>query len=214
MPGRFLPRSRWRGFGVYNLPTEFYLCSYLFDGVRLEGTTLLSVLAKILLTASSIAPVSLTYAWVAYMQEESRVAWISLSVGIAAVLSCLGILRYARDTLEEVPFQLGSIEPVDNEHIGFMLLYILPLFTDSITTLHWEIWLPVIIVFAIIIGTGFGYYFNPLLGLLQWHFYRVTSTDGVTYVIITRKHIRSVAEELRVGQLTEYMLLDLGRRDG
>jgi hypothetical protein len=74
--------------------------------------------------------------------------------------------------------------------------------------------LPVIIVFAVIVGTGFGYYFNPLLGLLQWHFYRVTSTDGVTYVLITRKHIRSVVEELKVGQLTEYMLLDLGARDG
>jgi hypothetical protein len=48
-----------------------------------------------------------------------------------------------------------------------------------------------------------------LLSVLGWHFYKVTSDDGVTYVLVTRNQIRTASEPLQVGQLTEYILLDL-----
>src|SRR5215217_2273331 len=81
----------------------------------------------------------------------------------------------------------------------------------KIEALNWELWVPIVVVFAIIIGTGYGYHFNPLLGIMRWHFYKVTSEDGVTYVLITKKHLRTAAGIHRVGQLTEYILLDLER---
>jgi hypothetical protein len=46
--------------------------------------------------------------------------------------------------------------------------------------------------------------------MLGWHFYKVTTSDGVTYVLITRKQLRRAAELMQVGQLTEYILIDLG----
>jgi hypothetical protein len=170
---------------------------------------MLSKIARLILTASAIAPVSFTYAWVAFMQSQYRIALISVVTGVVAVIACIGVLSYARSHIESLPFQATAIEPADTESMGFMLLYILPLFTDSVSSLHWELWIPIIIVFSVIVATGFGYHFNPLLGLMQWHFYKVTSKDGVSYVLITKKYIRSAAQELRVGQLTEYILLDL-----
>ncbi len=92
-----------------------------------------------------------------------------------------------------------------------MLLYLLPLFTDKINTLNWELWIPVIAIFSFITAFGYSYHFNPLLGLMGWHFYKVESTDGVTFVLITKKHLRTAADTLMVGQLTEYILLDLER---
>jgi hypothetical protein len=170
---------------------------------------MLSKLARLLLTASSIAPVSFTYAWVAFVQGDKRVALWAVVVGLIAVVMCIGLLRYAQKNLEALDFRTKSIEPADSENLGFMLLYLLPLFTGKISDLHWELWIPIIAVFSVIIATGFGYHFNPLLSILQWHFYRVTSQDGVTYVLITKKHIRTAAGHLSVGQLTEYILLDL-----
>jgi hypothetical protein len=120
------------------------------------------------------------------------------------------VLSFAQKNLEALQFKAKSIEPADSESFGFMLLYLLPLFTDKIGTLNWELWIPIIVVFSIITVTGYGYHFNPLLGILQWHFYKVTSEDGVTYVLITRKHLRTAVGPLRVGQLTEYILIDLG----
>jgi hypothetical protein len=171
---------------------------------------MLSTLARLMLTASSIAPVGFTYAWVAYMQCQGRVAIVAGALGLFAVVCCLIVLRVARKYLEAIPFKSKEIEAADAENIGFMLLYLLPLFTEKIEGLHWELWVPTLIVFGIIIATGYGYHFNPLLGILRWHFYKITSTDGVTYVIITKKHIRAASQSLTVGQLTEYILIDLG----
>jgi len=119
-------------------------------------------------------------------------------------------LGFAQRNIESFDFAPQTIEAADTESLGFMLLYLFPLFTDQISNLHWELWAPIIAIFSVIIATGHSYHFNPLLGLAQWHFYKVTSSDGVSYVLITKKHIRTAAEHLRVGQLTDYMLLDLG----
>jgi hypothetical protein len=62
------------------------------------------------------------------------------------------------------------------------------------------------------VATGAGYHFNPLLSILGWHFYKITSTEGVKYVLVTRKYIRTAADIIAVGQLTDYMLVDLGGR--
>lgn len=170
---------------------------------------MLSGLARMMLTASAIAPVSLVYAWVSFMQDEMLVAATAAGVALSALAACLTVLRVARKELERLPFSAQEIEPADSENIGFMLLYILPLFTDKINTLNWGIWVPIIAIFSVITATGYGYHFNPLLGLLRWHFYKITSKEGVTYVLITKKHIRKASQNLKVGQLTEYILLDL-----
>lgn len=171
---------------------------------------MLSVFARLVLTATSIAPVGLTYAWVSLMQGEPRIALYAAATSAVAVFMCQVILRIARSRLEALPFACKEIEAADSENLGFMVLYLLPLFTDKIATLNWEIWIPTIVIFGGIIGLGYGYHFNPLLGLLGWHFYKVTSENGVKYVVITKKYIRSAAERLTVGQLTEYILIDLG----
>ena len=65
------------------------------------------------------------------------------------------------------------------------------------------------IVFVLVVSTGYGYHFNPLLGLLGWHFYKVGTEEGVTYVLITKKELRSAKQCLTVGQLTEYIVIDI-----
>ena len=55
--------------------------------------------------------------------------------------------------------------------------------------------------------------FSPLLGLLGWHFYKVSSTEGVSYVLVTKKQIRNTGQINNVGQLTDYILIDLGDGD-
>ena len=49
-----------------------------------------------------------------------------------------------------------------------------------------------------------------MLGLMGWHFYKVESAEHVTFILITKKHLRTAATQIKVGQLTEYILLDLG----
>lgn len=106
-------------------------------------------------------------------------------------------------------FKAMTIEAADRENTALLLLYVMPLFTSQFDTLDWQFWIPTIVIFAVITATGYNYHFNPLLGLIGWHFYKVVSSEGVTFVLITKKQIRTAATKIKVGQLTEYVLLDL-----
>lgn len=85
----------------------------------------------------------------------------------------------------------------------------MPLFTSQFSTLDWEFWIPTVVIFAVITATGYNYHFNPMLGLLGWHFYKVESSEGVTFILITKKRLRTAANAITVGNLTEYILLDM-----
>lgn len=171
---------------------------------------MLNWLAKLLLTSTAIAPVLLTYAWVAYQAGETQQAIALLASCLGLIVICLGMLRYANRHLERVAFVASTVEAADRENMGFLLLYLLPLFTAEFTTLNWQVWVPAIVIFAGVVATGYSYHFNPLLGLMGWHFYKVGTDEGITYILITKKQLRNATETMTVGQLTEYIVIDIG----
>ena len=67
-----------------------------------------------------------------------------------------------------------------------------------------------LLIFTVVTSTGYSYHFNPLLGVMKWHFYKVGTPKGVTYVLITKKELRHASQLLTVAQLTEYIVIDLG----
>lgn len=171
---------------------------------------MLSRLARLMLTATAIAPVLLTYAWVALQSGNSRMA-VGLGFGcVALIIICWLLLRYARRNLERMSFKPVKIEAADRENIAFLILYLLPLFTAQFKDSQWNIWIPVVLVFSAVVSTGYSYHFNPLLGLMGWHFYKAETEEGVTYVLITKRQLRKAKETVEIGQLTEYIVLDLG----
>jgi len=171
---------------------------------------MLNSLARLLLTSTALAPVGLTYAWVAWVQGSKCWAFGILGVSIFLVTVCMLLLWRAQKRLAVTNFRPASIEAADHENTAFLLLYVMPLFTSKFDTLDWQFWVPTVVIFAVITATGYNYHFNPLLGLMGWHFYKVQSPEGVTFILITKKHLRTAATELKVGQLTEYILLDMG----
>lgn len=171
---------------------------------------MLSRVAKLMLTSTAIAPVLLTYAWVAFQSGKSCVVLILAASCVALVFVCWLLLRYAKNNLERMSFKPVSVEAADRENMGFLLLYLLPLFTAQFDTLNWNVWIPAILIFAAVVATGYSYHFNPLLGLMGWHFYKVGTAEGVTYVLITKKQLRNATDTVEIGQLTEYIVLDLG----
>lgn len=170
---------------------------------------MLNGFARLLLTSTALAPVGFIYAWVSLI--AGNYATSTLFVAISAVLAilCLWLLRYAQKHLESIEFEPKTIEAADKENVGLLLLYLLPLFGSHIEAINWLVWTPAILIFALVVATGYGYHFNPLLGLMGWHFYKVGTEEGVTYIMITKKQLRAAKTKLVVGQLTEYIVLDL-----
>ena len=177
----------------------------------MEGVVL-NWIAKMLLTSTAIAPVLITYAWVAFQSEKMDEVFILLGVCFLLIAICLGMLRYAKGNLERVGFSATTVEAADRENMGFLLLYLLPLFTAPFDALNWQVWIPAVLIFGAVVATGYNYHFNPLLGLMGWHFYKVGTKEGITYVLITKKQLRNTTNAIAVGQLTEYIVMDIGER--
>lgn len=171
---------------------------------------MLSSLAKVMLTSTAITPVLFTYAYAAYRAGAYGQCWLLIAFGGVLFNLCLFMLSYSQKNLERIDFTITKAEIADRENIGFLLLYLLPLFTSSFSSLNWSVWVPVTAVLAAVIGTGYSYHFNPLLGIMRWHFYKVETQEGISYVLITKKQLRSAMTVKGIGQLTEYIVLDLG----
>jgi hypothetical protein len=169
---------------------------------------MLSVFAKLILTSTALAPVLVTYAWVCW-RTGGTVLPVVLIVACGGLV-CLAdfIVRYSVKNFEPLSFKVTSVEAADRENFAFLLLYLMPLFTSPLDKVNWEIALPVIIVFGAVVATGYNYHFNPLLGFLGWHFYKVGTLEGVTYVLITRKQLRNASQISSVVHLTEYIVVD------
>lgn len=166
-----------------------------------------SAAARFILTLTALAPVAFTYAW-AFWSQDKR---LSLGLGcICAIMivACITLLNKARSLVEEVSVDISSAETADRENFSLLLLYISPLFADKISDLNWSLWAPIIIVFGVITATGYNYHYSPLLGMLKWHAYRVTASNGITYALLTKRQLRSALGTIKVRQLTEYVLIE------
>lgn len=170
---------------------------------------MLNPIYKIILTATAMSPVGLVFAWIQFQNENYISSAFFLLFAVFLFWLCYKLIARAQKKLEHLNFSIETVEAADRESIGFLLLYILPLFTASLDKLNWQIWIPIIIIFSIIVGTGYSYHFNPLLNLLGWHFYKVTTPEGVIYVLLTKKELRNTKKKFKVVQLTEYIVLDV-----
>jgi hypothetical protein len=169
---------------------------------------MLSQAARLTLVLTSFAPVLLTLAVLRFVRDESPER--AAGYVVAAILltaTCLLLLRFSRLQLERLPFVVRSIKTADKEILSFVLTYLLPFASDS------RVFEPTVVLFVfllllVVVWTSHSYHFNPLLGMFGYHFYEVQSTDSITFVLITRRTLRSCAGETQVVQLTDYIVLD------
>lgn len=131
--------------------------------------------------------------------------WIFLvSLGLA-------LLVFVKKHLEKLSFSFSSVEVADRESLGLLVVYLVPLLRTSFSDLEYLVLVPAVAIFLALALTGHNYHFNPLLRLFRWNFYKVSTSEGVTYILITRKTLRSAVGTITVGQLTGYTLIDLER---
>lgn len=170
-----------------------------------------SSFTKLLLVMTALSPIALVYGWVAYSEHFYWASLALLSSCIFLTFSTLVVLGVSEKYLERFEFKFTSVEPVDQENVTFLLFYLSPLFVDKLGSLNFNVLIPALAIYALLTATSYSYHFNPLLALMGWHFFKVTTPEGVTYVLLTTKKINNVDSISEVGQLTDYMLIDLTR---
>lgn len=175
---------------------------------------MLSRVAKVLLVLTAFAPALLTFAFVQWRRHQFY-PWGMTGLLVAVLLSaiCYMVLSEATRQLEIVDSHLRSIKTADTEIVGYVLSYLVPLANLSSPQLDPLVLAFVAIFFLFIVATSHSYHFNPLMSLLGYHFYEITDETSVSYVLITRRSLRSAKKTAHVVQLSEYILLDVDKSD-
>ena len=167
----------------------------------------MNIIGNLLLTGTSIAPVFFVYAIASAFGKDFCAAAVFAVLGAFLFIAGYSLLAHFRKVLEESTFRFCSIEVVDRESIGLLVLYVLPLFRIKFSELDPLMLIPAVVIFLALALTGHGYHFNPLLNLVGWHFYRAGTPEGVTYVLIAKKKIRNTTSSLTVRHLTPYTVI-------
>ena len=175
----------------------------------------LTIFARLALTATAIAPVGFTYSAVAALNKHYGTMMLLFLGSALLVCVCVYILD-AIKTKSGVNTEASSpedhpitfVEPADRENTAIILLYLMPLFTADFNDLNWIVWVPTILVFAVIAMTSHSYFFNPLLGLFGWHFYRVGTPENVTRLLISKQTLNKGDRTITGIQLSDYVILD------
>jgi len=170
---------------------------------------LLNKLAKASLVATSFAPVLITYAFVLWLGEKPwwKIFTI-IFISIILMFLCFLVLSFAKSKLEIIDFPINSIKTADGEVIGFLLAYLIPFATLTSESVNGKVLLFIFSLFILLIWSTNSYHINPLLTIMGYHFYEVTTTNNITFLLITKRDLRNTASVKKVVQLTEYMVFD------
>lgn len=165
-------------------------------------------LARLLLTASSIAPVCATLFFIGYVKDTVWLMQYSLCVGIASWLLAIGLIQYAEKQLEPLTKNIISVSPANKEVTNYFLSYLFPLLgTDSIAeNKAYALFFYLSLLFYISFSENYN--FNPVLSLIGYKFYEAEDDTGVGFVLISKSVITDIKDiKFTVIQLTDYTFL-------
>lgn len=170
---------------------------------------MLGRLIRILLALTAIAPLSVSLAYI-YATRDANIQY-ALIAGLFCVLLGAGsiwIIQTAQSTLEHLPVVIKKAKSADKEVIGFFVAYALPLVFRGQSSQDLGAWLVAGTMLLFVLWSTHSMQVNPVLGMFGYHFYEVETSDGITYLLITRSKISSVLSIGNVVQLSEYGILE------
>lgn len=177
---------------------------------------MLNLFAKFLLVLTALSPVLGGVAVNQFAKGTSWTKWAPwLGAAILLVILCWVLLQYTAKNAQRHSFTISEFESKDMETIVFLLAYLIPFVSaDSIMfTNEWMTGLYIFaIIFLVIVHAG-AFHFNPVMGLLGYHFYSVKNTEGISYLLISKREIRRTGVSIQTVQLAPNINLNTGGRN-
>ncbi|MBD2822864.1 hypothetical protein ID852_19790 [Xenorhabdus sp. 42] len=152
----------------------------------------LSKFARLALTATSVAPVCITLAYLAFIQKKYITLGVYVTIGIVSVGLCVLILEYSIRHSGYTTKKIKAATPANKEVTNYFLTYLFPLLSTSGTFLDWKIAVFFYVSLLVYVSFSEGYSFNPLLSFFGYKFYEAEDETGVNFVLITKKDLFSV----------------------
>lgn len=174
---------------------------------------MLNRLAKFLLVSTSLSPILGAVAVNQYALGRSWSSWFPwLAVAILLVLICWLLLQYAAKNAQKHRFRIEQFESSDKEVLAFLLAYLLPFISakDMAFEGQWMTGAYILAIIFLVIAHAGAFHFNPVMGLLGYHFYGVKSSEGISQLLISRAELRQPGKEIETVRLAHNIYLHTG----
>ena len=177
---------------------------------------MLNIFAKFLLMATSLSPVLGAVAVNQFARHEPWTRWAGwLVAALFLVFVCWAVLRYAARNAQQHLFHIKEFERNDTEVLAFLLAYLLPFVSSKDMAFTGE-WLTGAYIFGVIFlvfAHAGAFHFNPVMGLLGYHFYSVKNGDGVSQLLISKAELRRPGKDVQTVRLAHGINLHTGVSD-
>ena len=171
---------------------------------------MLSFLGKVVLHAASLIPVFAAYSGCALQKGEIGECLGYLIVcGLLWLLSTTAINQCAK-VCERMRFKYKDIEPIEDFSIIWGL-YCIPLIVSFLTPLECDVIIFVLLMVIIACLLDTNYRLSPMIGVLGWKVYKITTDKGCTYTLLSKRKLREGNKETLIVQITQCTLLDIGQ---
>lgn len=177
---------------------------------------MLNTFAKFLLVSTSLSPVLGAVAVNQFAHNQPWVSWGSwLMVALLLVFLCWALLHYAAKNAQMHLFMIKEFERNDKEVLAFLLAYLLPFISkeNMAFTGEWMTGTYILALIFLVIAHAGAFHFNPVMGLLGYHFYAVKDDQGASSLLISKQELRRPNKEIETVRLAHNIYLHRGDVD-
>jgi hypothetical protein len=164
---------------------------------------------KTLLFVSAFSPVLLTLAYVRYRLNGFQQDVVQLIIiGIIGTIVPFLIMKLICKSSETLAFSAKKIESNDFMLFAFVSSYLTPIIARA-SDLQFD-WIVILTFFIVFI-----FWFissvpaHPLLKVLSFNFYKIESSSGVVYTLISKRKIRDPKNVVFVKKISDDMLMEI-----
>ena len=124
------------------------------------------------------------------------------------LLLCYVIIKIAFKKLAVRKIEVDSIDSVDVNLIPFLISYFLPCVEFYKRGLMFTIfWFSILLIIIFFINKQTHFY-NPLLKIFGYRYYKINTKAKVSYTIISKKKLKNTKNITKYSQLTDYVILN------
>ena len=172
--------------------------------------------AKYLLVSTALSPILGAIAINQYARGEPWREWAAwLSVALVLVLVCWIMMSYVARSMQKQIVRITQFERNDHEMLAFLIAYLFPFLSSKnfLFTDHWLTGVYILVVLCVVLAHAGALHFNPVMGLLGYHFMGVKDDHDVSRVLISKQEMTGSGREVHTVRLGHNIYLHVGADD-
>lgn len=167
-------------------------------------------LQKILYFFSAMAPVCIIFSIVCIIQDKGIIfPVILISVSVIGIVLFILSFRYGYKNIAPMTVRVTDVSTSDLWILGYVFSYLLPLGNVVIDEWNLFILVGISLIISVVIPFINCAIPHPLLLFGRYHFYNLTTENGISsYILISKNKIRNKKEIKLVGRIFEFLLIE------